>query len=427
MSKLLSLIVRVIQLKEQNNPTKGKRFLLVGGTINPHEPPFGGIVKIVEQHANTLIDKNHEVFIMSTRAIRNNAFRLLLHTPRLWVKYFISIWRAQQKLKWLPSKGFSWGVGQALLGSQIELFVDKYDPDVVFIYSLINGYSVPLLRKRIPAQTKLGLEIFGSLYTNKDFYLGQSNFIQEIVDSLDALLASSKHCASSLSELDIQKETRIIYGYTDTDRWIPTDVDQKKKNRVDLGFSENTDLVILYFGHLSKRLGLHTFLEAIPSILSRFPNAGCLIGGALEDQFLYNKAIELSKEWEHRIVIKADIQEGEVIKLYQASDVIVIPSLDSRSCGQYSMQEAMACELPVIATRVGGIPESVEENINAILIEPEDSGAILNWVTYLAENPQKAKSMGQRGREFVLKNRVKDVIDKQVSHFIEKMCDLEQL
>ncbi len=63
--------------------------------------------------------------------------------------------------------------------------------------------------------------------------------------------------------------------------------------------------------------------------------------------------------------------------------------------------EAMASALPVIATRVGGNPEAVEENVTGLLVEPRNIEHMAAAIQQLATNPQVTRKMGERGRDRV--------------------------
>lgn len=59
-------------------------------------------------------------------------------------------------------------------------------------------------------------------------------------------------------------------------------------------------------------------------------------------------------------------------------------------------------EIPVVSTRVGGVPECVIEGKTGILVEPEDAKSLSAAISYLIENQMKRKEMGKAGRKFVL-------------------------
>jgi glycosyltransferase involved in cell wall biosynthesis len=84
-------------------------------------------------------------------------------------------------------------------------------------------------------------------------------------------------------------------------------------------------------------------------------------------------------------------------RYYSAADVFVAPSLADNL--PYTVLEAMGCEVPVVASRVGGIPEEVEDGITGKLFTPgswEELGQVL---ISMLENPEKSAKMGRAGRE----------------------------
>jgi glycosyltransferase involved in cell wall biosynthesis len=76
---------------------------------------------------------------------------------------------------------------------------------------------------------------------------------------------------------------------------------------------------------------------------------------------------------------------------------IVVSSSHVEPFGR-SVLEAMACQVPVVATRVGGVPEVVEDERTGLLVPPRDPYALAAAVTRLAEDPELRRTLGQRGR-----------------------------
>jgi glycosyltransferase involved in cell wall biosynthesis len=67
-----------------------------------------------------------------------------------------------------------------------------------------------------------------------------------------------------------------------------------------------------------------------------------------------------------------------------------------------SLLEAAACGVPIVASRVGGIPEVVRDGLNGYLIEPGDSEALATNVNTLLDRPEQRRHFGQAGRALVL-------------------------
>jgi len=83
--------------------------------------------------------------------------------------------------------------------------------------------------------------------------------------------------------------------------------------------------------------------------------------------------------------------------LYATSDVFVLPT--RADCYSLVCMEALAAGLPVVATRVGGIPDMVCEGETGHLIDADDADALGDALASLVDNPDRRAAMGRRGRE----------------------------
>lgn len=95
-----------------------------------------------------------------------------------------------------------------------------------------------------------------------------------------------------------------------------------------------------------------------------------------------------------RITLTGYVPRERLADHYNAADIFVLPSI-SESFGQVLL-EAMSTGLPVIASRVGGIPEFVEHGAGGLLIEPGSREAIVGAVRQLAAEPELRRAMGAR-------------------------------
>jgi glycosyltransferase involved in cell wall biosynthesis len=88
-----------------------------------------------------------------------------------------------------------------------------------------------------------------------------------------------------------------------------------------------------------------------------------------------------------------------LLRLYAEADVFVFPSL--ADCAPLAVPEAMAAGLPVIATRVGAIPEMVAQDETGLLVSPGDAGALRASIETLLARPEARVRMGAAGRRVV--------------------------
>ncbi len=102
------------------------------------------------------------------------------------------------------------------------------------------------------------------------------------------------------------------------------------------------------------------------------------------------------------IWIEKMLEKREVIQLLTHAAVFVVPSV-YEPMGIVNL-EAMACETPVVASRVGGIPEVVEDGVTGLLVPPADPPALAAAVNELLRDPERGREMGKAGRRRVLEH-----------------------
>jgi glycosyltransferase involved in cell wall biosynthesis len=89
-------------------------------------------------------------------------------------------------------------------------------------------------------------------------------------------------------------------------------------------------------------------------------------------------------------------QSEALVALYRSADIFALPSRGD--CTPQAVTEAMACGLPVVATRVGAIPEMVTDGVNGYLVPPRDPRALATALKALAQHPSRRHPMGRRSR-----------------------------
>lgn len=102
-----------------------------------------------------------------------------------------------------------------------------------------------------------------------------------------------------------------------------------------------------------------------------------------------------------------------VAEYLQAVDVFVLPSLAEGLSN--ALLEAMSCGLPVVATAIGGSPEVIENNINGLLVPPDDVDALSNAILHLLHHPEQAQRFGQAARQTILaRYSIETAVDQYV-------------
>lgn len=193
--------------------------------------------------------------------------------------------------------------------------------------------------------------------------------------------------------------------------------------REELGWPRSAPIVLV-LSRLNRMKGVEYFLEAAAWIAAKKPEARFLIvgDGAIRNE-LQNRAASLGLAG--KIVFTGF--RLDVARILSEVNLSVLPSLSEGLSN--SLLESMAAGVPVIATRVGGNPEIVEDGVSGLLVPPRDSATLMDAMLMLLENPSLASRFGAAGKSgiaemFSLERSVREVEDLY-ERMVEGSCDRE--
>lgn len=196
-----------------------------------------------------------------------------------------------------------------------------------------------------------------------------------------AVIANS-HGLAELARKSWNGKVAVIPNGVDTDFFKPADV---KKNR---------DYVrLLFAGRLSEQKGLRPFLTTLKDLHTKHEWRLTIIGdGPLRDEL--QKLVNGSETLAPRIEFKGWLNKEKLLLEYQQSDIFVLPSLDEGMPNV--ILEAMACGLPIIATRIAGNEELVKHGENGFLYAIKDTATLSYDLLQLIENREITKQFGTK-------------------------------
>ena len=97
-----------------------------------------------------------------------------------------------------------------------------------------------------------------------------------------------------------------------------------------------------------------------------------------------------------RVEFTGGVSQAELIAWYRRADVAVVPSLIYESFS-YTFAQAAAAGLPVVASRIGGIPETIPHDEAGLITEPGDVGQLADALARLARSPELRRRLGATG------------------------------
>ncbi|UCD84698.1 MAG: glycosyltransferase [Deltaproteobacteria bacterium] len=179
--------------------------------------------------------------------------------------------------------------------------------------------------------------------------------------------------------------------------------------RRELGIPEGK--IIGNIGHIAGHKGQRDLIEATPQILRVFPDASILIiGEGKLRRNLERLAEDLGVK--NRVIFMGF--RNDIPSLLRSMDIFVYPS-HWEGLGT-SLLDAMAAEVPVVATNTGGIPEVISDRVNGMLVSPRGPKALAKAVLTILQNDDLAKKLARAGRGTV---KEKFTVDRMVEGTLE--------
>lgn len=346
-------------------------------------PPRRGGIENLLQNLCTGLREKHRVFIVTSFAKPpQSAERDTLRAPLagLIPFAFYALWRGALVLARYPQIGVVFG-GSALV-----------TPLVLILARLFCRRAVVLTH---------GLDVI-----HRDFFY--QRFCVRWLKFCDRVVANSHYTAALVkSKAVVQERLTVIPPGVHAERFsIPTDVMVTKRH-----WNIEGKKIVLFVGRLAKRKGVKEFIEkSLVEIVREIRETVFLVVGDNPTESLahhYNAVGEINEAvsrlgLDNQVRLLGALSDDDMIKLYKACDVVVLPALDIKDdvegFGIVAL-EAAAARKPVVATRVGGISDAVENSKSGILIEPGDYQALTQAVLWLLRDSSQAGAMGEEGRQ----------------------------
>jgi len=283
---------------------------------------------------------------------------------------------------------------QFRIGTLLHLvgLIRRHQIEVVhwnFYHPLFNGYlwALSVLRP--------GIEHYFTDHVSRPATGPGTDGQGRLKSKLKRILASRYHkvlCISDFVLAQVRESTgpqaaRIHY-FINTDRFKP-DPSVRRDVRLALGVGE--EFVAVIVAHLIKDKGTDVALKA----LAELPDQMVLwiVGEGPERWNLEALAHDLGLGQRVRFLGP----KRNVEPVMQAADCGLCPSVWAEAAGLVIL-EALACGLPVVASRIGGIPEFVEDGRNGLLFTPGDHRELADRIRRLCDDPELRHRMGQQAR-----------------------------
>jgi glycogen(starch) synthase len=368
----------------------------------PPDTGGGGIAAYARYVALGLLRRGHQVLVVSQLAPRSQPFQVVEGVPvhRITANFTSYRWTRLpiigRHVRFLRDILYAWRVRQTLSNlarAQIPDVVEYADIDAEGLFHPnICPYVVKL---HTPHQ------VLRPYYTSREVPYAQRGI--ELLEArtirqADGISSPSHYLANKVAQLYRLNEKSI--------RWVPNPIDTDFFSPCAESGSGNP-LAVLYVGRLEPLKGAMVFAAAIPAIARAVSNSRFIFLGAdraSSSGGSQKQELEAFFEKEglrDRVQFYGHAEPNVFRDFYRRATVCVVPSL-FENC-PYTLLEAMACGLPAVVSRAGGMTEMVDDGRTGVLFETGNADALAEATIALLQSPARRNSLGDAARQFVLK------------------------
>ena len=355
---------------------------------------FGGIVFLAVDLAREISEMGHNVTIYTTDLDFSNA-------PN---KFNKKLPRIEKFEKFLINRTHVWfSLKLFFVNTSMSKEIENDKPDIIHTIGLRSFQSIIAWRVSKKLNIPLVVSDQGGLTTHpfldesgfflKTLYKIQDFFIKKIINDTSVISVANEYEQKIFSSLNKKSRIEIIRNGVNLKKLVSKH-NFKEKYQINSNF-------ILFVGRFSKSKGIETLINAFSIVKNELKDSdihlvimGVDFGYQAEMEKLIKK-LGLSKE----IKVIKNPPRDDVISAYGESEFLVLPS-------QWELSplvplESFAFKKPVISTNSHGIPYTVQNNKNGILVEPENSLELSNAIVKLLNDSELREKLGLSGYNFV--------------------------
>lgn len=355
-----------------------------------------------------LRDRGIEIDMFSIRRPSNDAFAATLAREMISVTYLLPVsvvglirahaWAClRSPLRYLSTLGFA--ATRRRTGLRRRFYMAFYFAEAVLlakelvsrsldhihVHHANNAVLVAMLAARY-------LEIPYSFTAHGSDILVEKDLLEDKVGNADFMVTVSDYNRNVLCrycDASRQKRIEVVRTGVDVRRFTPAPAQVGSTVR------------ILSVGRLVAVKAFEDLIRACAVLRERGLEFRCVIvgDGPLRAEL---EALRCELDLEAQVAFAGTIPHERLPECYARSDLFVLASVSEGI--PVVLMEAMACGLPVVATRIVGIPELVEEGVTGYLVQPGHPDRLASAILRLVELPDRGKGMGERGRARVIRS-----------------------
>jgi len=349
-----------------------------------YAPVVGGLEVMVEELAKGLLNRGHEVTVVTGRSHKSLSTKDAIDG--------VPVYRYRLDLGWQSLRAVGGSIRNVFRGLlPLVTLCRRIRPDVINLHFVGGGHAifavVATRLLRIPLVSSIhGADVEWTERTPADYHLSAPLAIRYSA----ALTANSDYMAAIAGRVGKTQTSFVV---------IRNGVHVESMSGSEFISARNSDFAFAA-GRFVFKKGFDILVEATAHVAAKVPSFNLKIAG---DGPEFDRCVQLADD----LGLSAKIQflgllpHEQVQRLMKECKFFVLPSRQE-PLGLVNY-EAMASGKAVVATRVGGVPEIIRDGYNGILVEPENAAALATGIMKLWNSPHLSDQMGSRGRAQVEK------------------------
>ncbi len=362
-------------------------------------PTFGGSGVVATEIGKGLAEKGHQIhFITYRQPVRLDSFQENV--------FYHEVSSHDYPL-------FEYAPYETALASKLVDVIKYENLDLLHVHYAIPHAAVAYMAKKILLSEGRYIPVVTTLHGTDITLVGQNASYAPVVafsinksDGITAVSDSLKK--ATLTHFDIKKEIKVIPNFIDFRRFQKRNKDHFKK-----AIAPDGEKILTHVSNFRKVKRVEDVIHIFKAVYDKIPCKLLLIGDGPERQNIERLCRDIGLCHEIRFLGKQDAVE----ELLAISDLFVMPS-GSESFGLAAL-EAMACEVPVISSNVGGLPEVNIHGETGFLSDVGNVKEMAENAIKILENEELAATFGKNALEQAQRYDIKHVLPLYEKFYLE--------
>lgn len=365
-------------------------------------PTYGGSGVVATELGQALARRGHQVhFITYKRPVRLNSFQdnIYLHEVAAF-EYPL----------------FPYTPYETSLASKIVNVAEHEGLDLLHVHYAIPHAAVAFMARNILASRGKHIPFVTTLHGTDITLVGKDASFYPVVEfsinNSDGVTAVSNHLKEeTMDRFKVEKDIKVLYNFIDFERFRKVDKDHFK-----MAIAPDGEKIITHVSNFRKVKRVQDVIRTFQKIQEVIPSKLLLIGDGPERPAMEALCREISLCDDIRFLGKQDAVE----ELLAVSDLFLIPS-GKESFG-LSALEAMACEVPIISSNIGGLPEVNIHGETGYLCELGDVDSMARYAIELLANPEKHQTFSKNALKVAQQFDVNVVVKQYEDYYDEVLA-----